>query len=204
MFKYLSKTWQNNHGVWLLAMASAAAIMMSCVWYFNLLPKIELVQDAGLSLQRFAGDVDERKQINIITTGPPPSPQMTSGYNGLILMYPADISLDSETSPILSVPFVLDAEGLSYQRLGLPDLAPYALIAFLDLNGNAELDFDQAGAPIEPLRFANHTAAPTTLDLATATIEPPADGGGFRSAFFIFSPSLPKASSAGERRQPNP
>ena len=144
--------WNKNRGNLLLVIAALASVMVSCVWYFDLLPNIRFVSaEQPLSV---ASPVANPPSIIVVTLEPDktPSEEPVSGY---VRVHSPFGRLPESPSPIAFREFtVIDQRIMPVVFTELP-AGQYALSAFLDLNENGLLDFDDKGIPLEPVRMSN-------------------------------------------------
>lgn len=167
------RSWKNNHGLVLLATGLGAAVGMSAITYFNVIPKIELVDGEAFARQLAASPSSPRVHVDVIIAGPL-SQDADSPMHGRILVYPAFGKLESTKQPLISKRFDLSESGIALQTCELPRNASYAIVAFIDENDNSQLDFsakpakdegNSSARPIEPFRFSNRPGIPPA-DLA--------------------------------------
>lgn len=179
--KRCARSWKNNHGIVLLATAIVAAVGMSAITYFKVIPKIELVDGEAFARQLVLSPTSPRMHVDVVIAGPTAKDE-ESPIHGRILVYPAFGKLDSDKQPIISKRFDLSASGIALQTCQLPRNASYAIVVFIDENDNSNLDFssdaDEGEShsnshPVEPFRFSNRPGVPPTdLDLKKAAIAP--------------------------------
>ncbi len=162
LIQSLTRTWKNNHGGLLLGMGVVAAVIMSLVWYFNVLPDVELVPESNIGnpLQ----PTSQSPLIVVISGEPSESVERpTPGYV-LLLDQAGKLTENLESSGTL--PFFIDEKGLGSVAIRRPQFINFAVIAFLDSNQNGRLDFKN-GVPTEPVRTPlSPRTQPKSYDLA--------------------------------------
>ncbi|GAB5404748.1 MAG: hypothetical protein Aurels2KO_29790 [Aureliella sp.] len=158
---------------------------MSGVTYFKLLPDIEIIDDAAFARQLALSPTSPRMKVDVVVAGAPPSKndedQWPSGY---IMVYPAFGKLEASDEPLVSKRFELSETGVTLESIELPIVSKYAIVAFIDKNENAQLDFESSQSdgqnestadpklwPTEPFRFSNAPGSrPVDLSLEKAAI----------------------------------
>lgn len=171
MLQNILKSWKRNHGNLLLTIGVVAALIMSLVWYFNILPDVEFVPDSTLSTQLPAG-TNKTTPVFILVSGPVSPLGQQRRPSGIIQVHASDGNLDADTQPIQQWEFTLDHAGFATIGLMPPRSGSLAIVVFLDRNENGVLDYNSSGRPTEPLRITpDTTKPPVSLELDDAAID---------------------------------
>ncbi len=168
------RTWKRNQGNLLLLLAGIAAVLVSSVWYFDLLPNIELV---GTENRGTARSVTRQPTVLVVTVLTAATPAGQEMRGRIMICQPFD-QVSPELVPLATRDF--QTSQAKVQALVITSLPPgtYAALAYLDPNGNGRLDFDEQGLPIEPVRLSHpmpnnqSPADPLNLEEAVFRIRP--------------------------------
>ena len=157
MWKKLRNIWLTNHGWWLLIAGGITYLLASLLWYVQWPGDLWLSQRSNRPL--LTQKIQPQTGILVAQVN---SQGYRAGTNGLILLFRPDRELDDP--PAFRQEFQLDESGLTTLLMVLPP-GDYAVVAFLDLNNNGQLDFDGT-RPAEPMRFplSKSTNEPGTLE----------------------------------------
>lgn len=153
MWNYIRNLWRDNHGGWLLLAASVACVLLGLVWKLDLIPEITI---SGAPQKPFLSQTITSQ--NSILVAQIVAKADSAGEGGLILLFPPDS--DPLQPPSFQQSFRLDESGNTTVLMVLPP-GNYKAVAFLDLNGNGQLDVDGPGRP-EPIVLPTATARSTT------------------------------------------
>lgn len=147
MLKQISHIWKNNNGTVLAVCGFSAVIMMSVLWRFDLIPDIG--QSLRVSPMLVGGRATSLPNIVVVSVTYEDMPdadvftQVFTAVNG-----------DNELlTPVESRSTTL-RNGLSeFLLIGLAR-GVYAGLAYVDVNGNGQIDLAEDGSAAEPLGFA--------------------------------------------------
>lgn len=92
------------------------------------------------------------------------------GANVYIAIYAANPSARWRDKPVKQLQVALDESSPMNLNTDLPP-GRYALRAFVDRNGNGELDLHQGGKPSEPFAFSRAAGAANSLRFHAAVVE---------------------------------
>ncbi|MEC8557185.1 MAG: hypothetical protein VXZ82_19455 [Planctomycetota bacterium] len=165
MFK---ETWNKNNGNILASIAVSMSLLACALWYFNLLPEIEFEPPQVLGDQIPATQL-QPIALQISVTAPENFPsQKVKGFIEVL----APGGTLAEPADRLSIhPFSADRGGMAAVLVEHLPKGSYGLLAYLDINGNEALDF-QDGLPVEPVRTAVATASePTDYEISSHLIQ---------------------------------
>ncbi len=176
MLHHILKSWRANRGNLLAILGSLTGLLMCVVWYFQLLPDIQLLpQDfTGAQVNRTPrGD-----QNRLVLTVKPPilvprdesSPPIK--LKAVAELYPPVGILESELAPQQTLTFELESNRTVAVVFGDVRPGKFSALVFLDLNENGKLDFDDSPFPSEPFRLSSDPTVPNkSLSLEAAAFE---------------------------------
>jgi uncharacterized protein (DUF2141 family) len=176
MLQHFLKSWRANRGNLLAILGSLAALLMCVVWYFDLLPNIQLLP------QDFSGVTTSRmpfRQTNplVLTVKPPLVVPKADSEEQTKLIAIAELyqpigELEADLRSVQSQTFALEPDRPVAVVFNDARPGKFSVVVFIDLNENGKLDFDDAGLPAEPFRISdNPNLPPTSLDLESAPLE---------------------------------
>lgn len=153
--------WKDNGGSVLLSVACASVALTSLLWYFKLLPEIDLTPQQPVG-QNVPTPVQQPTNliVTIVSMGDLPEKTVT----GFVEIHNVFGTIGQVADPISTHPFQLHENGLT--SVVVDGLSPgsYAPIIFVDANGNGVLDLGEKDA--EPLRTARFEREyPSDLEL---------------------------------------
>lgn len=162
MLRSILKSWKENRGNLLLVLGAVAGLIMSLVWYFDLVPEVSLtarslpgtlISTAPRSASRsLVGIV----RLPVVEEGAPVTRQV------IVEVYPPSDAVLQQHPPLLvqSVKLRNDSAPVAVVFNDLPT-GKYAAVAYVDLNENGRFDIDESGDISEPFCLAR-LASPTT------------------------------------------
>lgn len=162
MFKQIVINWKNNFGPQLTFIGVTAALVMSFLWYQDLLPRIRFSRPIPLPRRLYGETTTSHFVAKIDCIGT----ETNAGDNpttGSLVVFPHDEFRTGELrSPILTKQFYLDTNNSALVVVALPP-GSYTAYAYLDLNENERLDLDgETGQPLEPVKISDDST--TQLD----------------------------------------
>ncbi len=158
---------------------------MSGVTYFKLVPEIEIIDDEAFARQLALSPASPRMKVDVVVAGAPPNNASGSvPVSGYILVFPAFGELEASEVPLITKRFELSETGVALESVEMPAVSKYAIVAYIDKNENAQLDFESSLGdakaesesdkklwPIEPFRFSNAPGSrPSDLGLEKAAV----------------------------------
>ena len=148
MLKQLLQVWRNNHGPILFTSGFLVAIFMSVMWRFDLIPDIRPIMRTSPTLMGSRTRTMANIVVVSVTCEDVPNAQVTIQF-----FTPSETGSDSLT-PLESRNEQLDG---GIKEFLVTDLARGAVagIAYIDLNGNGQLDIADDGTSMEPFAFAS-------------------------------------------------
>lgn len=143
--------WRKNQGNLLLVLAGLATITVSAVWYFDALPKIELVSGSGDPT--LARTITRQPTVLVATVLTPPATSERQVVGQVLIFQPFG-QLTQENAPVAQQDFVVGESPVQVVLFTTLPPGEYAAVAYLDTNANGFLDFDGNGDPSEPFQLS--------------------------------------------------
>lgn len=131
-------------------------LVVSTIWYFDLLPDIELVA-ANQPVPSLQGE--NRQPTLLIATIATPNSLAGEDVRGYLQIFSPDGEFNSSVNVAASREFPVREPGNELIVINNLSPANYAAVTYLDLNDNAQLDFDDQGVPQEPYLIARTETA---------------------------------------------
>ncbi len=161
MLKHLCTSWKKSRGNLLIGLGSLAGLLMCCVWYFQLLPEVQFVPRNAGTPRAVAARSSPNYLVAIVRT-----PSLNTKSNPNIVL-PLRCSVEILTSsevlqqdyiPLLTQTTLIGANGGAKAMVFAGDFPrELTVLAYLDLNDNGKLDFDESNRATEPHRlYQNH------------------------------------------------
>ena len=165
MFKSILKSWKENRGNLLLILGSVAGLVMSLVWYFELVPEITLVtRNMPGTLVSTGPRVAASSLVGIVRA--PVRQQLPESASAamrqaVVEVYPPSDAPPEDLSPLLLQTVELRDDG-GPVAIVFNDLPPgkYAAVAYIDLNDNGRFDIEESGVTNEPFCLARLAGPP--------------------------------------------
>jgi hypothetical protein len=155
MLKSILKSWKENRGNLLLILGSVAGLVMSLVWYFELVPEITLVtRNMPGTLVSTGPRVASSSLVGIVRAPARqqlPESAPTAVRQAVVEVYPPSHAPPENLSPLLLQTVELRDDG-GPVAVVFNDLPPgkYAAVAYIDLNDNGRFDIEELGVTNEP------------------------------------------------------
>lgn len=162
MRSYVRSVWRDNHGGWLLSVAALACISLGIVWRLDLVPEFEISRSPKRPL--LSQTITSQNSILVAQIN---ASDKSADVRGMILLFPPDG--DPLQPPSFQQAFQLDASGMTTVLMVLQP-GTFKVIAFLDLNNNGQLDFEES-KPLEPMRLPSATGMRDGTDLPQSDLE---------------------------------
>lgn len=158
----MRNAWRDNHGGWLLGVASVACITLAVIWKLDLVPDFEISQSPKRPL--LSQTITSQNSILVAQVN---ASEESAGVRGMILLFPPEG--DPLQPPSFQQSFQLDSSGMTTVLMVLQQ-GTFKVIAFLDLNENGQLDFEE-NKPLEPMRLPSIAAVRDAFTLPESELE---------------------------------
>jgi uncharacterized protein (DUF2141 family) len=148
MLKQLIKIWRSNNGTILFAFGVVAAIFMSILWRFDMIPDIGPALRASTMIigARQTKHVPSIVVVSITSANYPDADVIMQIFSAPDLASESTTPFETRTTTL--------RDGLAeFVILDLPR-GTFAGFAFIDANGNGQIDLAEDGSPAEPMGYA--------------------------------------------------
>ncbi|MDX1928034.1 MAG: DUF2141 domain-containing protein [Pirellulaceae bacterium] len=164
MLKQIINIWRNNNGSFLFACGLTVVLVMSVLWRFDMIP--DLGQSLRASPMMIGGRVTSMPTVVVVSI----TSEDTATADVHMQVFASPEMINESLSPIETRVTTMK-NGLSeFLIMGLARGA-YAGIAYVDLNGNGQIDLADDGMPAEPFGFAKVTSPEDSQTLANGVFE---------------------------------
>lgn len=145
----------------MIGLGSLAGLLMCCVWYFQLLPEVQFVPHNAGTPRSVSSRGSPNYLVAIVripTFNPKSNPSIVLPLRCAVEILISSEILQQDYIPLLTQTTLIGADGGTKAMVFTGDFPrELTVLAYLDLNDNGKLDFDESNQATEPHRlYQNH------------------------------------------------